>query len=230
MTTARGSYHHGDLHAALVDAGVALAREAGAPAVVLREVTRRAGVTPRAAYRHFADRAALLGAVARVSLAAMARTVEDRLVAAEDGAAALTAVGEGYVRFALDEPGLFEVALFAMDDMAVVDHPEAAGAGGRSPYHQLQDALARLVAEGRLDGAAVEGAALTCWSGVHGYATLAALGPLRSLPRAQRDAGAVAVVARLVGAVVSTGTAPGGERVGPEQRAPEQVGPEHASS
>ncbi|MFS0706124.1 TetR family transcriptional regulator, partial [Cellulomonas sp. 179-A 9B4 NHS] len=56
MATARGSYHHGDLGAALVDAGVALAREAGASAVVLREVTRRVGVTPRAAYRHVADR------------------------------------------------------------------------------------------------------------------------------------------------------------------------------
>ncbi|MFS0705022.1 TetR-like C-terminal domain-containing protein, partial [Cellulomonas sp. 179-A 9B4 NHS] len=125
------------------------------------------------------------------------------VAAATDGAAALRAVGEGYVRFALDEPGLFEVALFAMDDMAEVDDPAAAGAGGRSPYHQLQDALARLVGEGRLAADAVEGAALTCWSGVHGYATLAALGPLRSLPRAERDAGAAAVVAALVGAVTA---------------------------
>ncbi|MFC8193256.1 TetR/AcrR family transcriptional regulator [Cellulomonas sp. NPDC057328] len=223
MATARGSYHHGDLGAALVDAGVALAREAGASAVVLREVTRRVGVTPRAAYRHVADRDALLRAVARVALAAMARTVEETLagaadgagaasdgaVAATDGATALRAVGEGYVRFALDEPGLFEVALFAMDDMAEVDDPAAAGAGGRSPYHQLQDALARLVGEGRLAADAVEGAALTCWSGVHGYATLAALGPLRSLPRAERDAGASAVVAALVGAVTGVRDAVG---------------------
>lgn len=212
MTTARGSYHHGDLRTALLDAGVALAREAGAHAVVLREATRRAGVTPRAAYRHFADRDALLRAVARAALAAMARTIEDGLAPTADGAAALTAVGEGYVRFALDEPGLFEVALFAMDDMAEVEAPEAAGAQGRSPYHQLQDALARLVADGRLAPAAVEGAALTCWSGVHGYATLAALGPLRSLPRAARDAAGAAVVAGLVGAVAGGGGAGGGVR------------------
>lgn len=201
MATARGSYHHGDLGTALVDAGVGLAREAGASAVVLREVTRRVGVTPRAAYRHVADRDALLRAVARVALAAMARTIEQGLAGAADGAAALAAVGEGYVRFALDEPGLFEVALFAMEDMAEVEDPASTGETGRSPYHQLQDALARLVAEGRLDPAAVAGASLTCWSGVHGYATLAALGPLRSLPRAERDAAGADVVGALVAAV-----------------------------
>ena len=215
MTSARGTYHHGDLRAALIDAGVGLAREAGAPAVVLREVTRRAGVTPRAAYRHFADRDALLRAVARVALARMARTVEEGLATAVDGAAALTAVGEGYVRFALDEPGLFDVGLFAMDDMAEVDAPEAGGVAGRSPYHQLHDALARLVTEGRLAPGAVDGAALTCWSGVHGYATLAALGPLRSLPRPERDAAASVVVTGLVRAVAGPGPGADGATAGP---------------
>ncbi|WP_307861486.1 TetR/AcrR family transcriptional regulator [Cellulomonas wangleii] len=213
MTSARGTYHHGDLRAALIDAGVDLARETGAAAVVLREVTRRAGVTPRAAYRHFADRDALLRAVARVALGRMARTVEEGLAGAADGAAdgaaALTAVGEGYIRFALDEPGLFDVGLFAMEDMAEVDAPEAGGGAGRSPYHQLHDALARLVAEGRLAPGSVDGAALICWSGVHGYATLAALGPLRSLPRSERDAAASVVVAGLVRAVASG--RPGGD-------------------
>ncbi|MBO0925205.1 TetR/AcrR family transcriptional regulator [Cellulomonas sp. zg-ZUI199] len=209
VTSARGTYHHGDLRAALIDAGVDLARETGAAAVVLREVTRRAGVTPRAAYRHFADRDALLRAVARVALGRMARTVEEGLAGAADGAAALTAVGEGYIRFALDEPGLFDVGLFAMEDMAEVDAPEAGGGAGRSPYHQLHDALARLVAEGRLAPGSVDGAALTCWSGVHGYATLAALGPLRSLPRSERDAAASVVVAGLVRAVASG--RPGGD-------------------
>ena len=57
-TRGRRSYRHGDLRRALLDAGVALAREGGPDAVVLREATRRAGVVPNAAYRHFAGRQA----------------------------------------------------------------------------------------------------------------------------------------------------------------------------
>ena len=60
---ARKTYHHGDLRQALVQAGLELARAGGPEAVVLREATRRAGVAPNAAYRHFANREALFGAV-----------------------------------------------------------------------------------------------------------------------------------------------------------------------
>ena len=58
---ARATYRHGDLHRALLDAGIELARQGGPDAVVLREATRRAGVAPNAAYRHFANRDDLLG-------------------------------------------------------------------------------------------------------------------------------------------------------------------------
>ncbi|MFZ1500903.1 MAG: helix-turn-helix domain-containing protein, partial [Giesbergeria sp.] len=56
----RSTYRHGDLRRALLEAGIALARDGGPTAVVLREATRRAGVAPNAAYRHFASREDLL--------------------------------------------------------------------------------------------------------------------------------------------------------------------------
>ncbi|MEP6791526.1 MAG: helix-turn-helix domain-containing protein, partial [Ramlibacter sp.] len=59
----RSTYRHGDLYRALLDAGIELARAGGPAAVVLREATRRAGVVPNAAYRHFAGRDELLMAV-----------------------------------------------------------------------------------------------------------------------------------------------------------------------
>ena len=61
----RSSYRHGDLHRALLEAGIALAREGGPQAVVLREATRRVGVVPNAEYRDFAGRQALLEALGR---------------------------------------------------------------------------------------------------------------------------------------------------------------------
>src|SRR3954452_22228838 len=59
----RGPRPRGAVRSALVAAGLELARSGGPDAVVLREVTRRVGVVPNAAYRHFADREALLAAV-----------------------------------------------------------------------------------------------------------------------------------------------------------------------
>src|SRR6185436_18333328 len=59
----RGPRPRGTVRAALVSAGLELARTGGPDAVVLREVTRMVGVVPNAAYRHFTDRDALLAAV-----------------------------------------------------------------------------------------------------------------------------------------------------------------------
>ena len=59
----RGPRPRGTVRSALVEAGLELARSGGPDAVVLREVTRMVGVVPNAAYRHFADRDALLAAV-----------------------------------------------------------------------------------------------------------------------------------------------------------------------
>jgi AcrR family transcriptional regulator len=193
MTEARGSYHHGNLREELVRVARELARVDGAAAIGIREATRRAGVTARAAYRHFADRDALVNAVAVSVLDEMAVAIAARQADAADGDALLTAVGEGYIAFALDEPGWFDVAFFAMGEMA--------RAAGRTPYTLLEESLAALVAEGKLDADRAGDAAMTCWSGVHGFATLTSRGPLRTLPRETIDDQARVVVADLVAAV-----------------------------
>src|SRR3954447_24926135 len=101
----RATYRHGDLRAALIAAGVELARDGGPDAVVLREATRRVGVSPNAAYRHFADREALLGAVSDAALAQLATAIDVHIDALPDGDAEtkarglLRAVGTGYVAF-----------------------------------------------------------------------------------------------------------------------------------
>ena len=193
MTEARGRYHHGNLHEELVRVARELARVDGAEAIGIREATRQVGVTARAAYRHFADRDALVRAVALSVLDEMAVAIAARQVDAADGTALLSAVGEGYIAFALDEPGLFDVAFFALGEML--------DSTGCTPYTLLTDGLDALVAEGRLDADRVDSAALTCWSGVHGFATLTSRGPLRALPRETIDDQARVVVADLVAAV-----------------------------
>ena len=203
---ARTTYRHGDLRRALVEAGVALAREGGPDAVALREATRRAGVVPNAAYRHFASHAELLQAVRAEALAAVARSMEHELEAVSapgprarpDGPAAvahararLRAVGRGYLRYARKEPGLFRIAFLRPDDTASARGVDAAKATGRSkpgPFELLGSALDGLVAAGVLPAARRPQAEYLAWSAVHGLALLVSDGPLQSVTRAQVDA------------------------------------------
>ena len=187
MSTARSTYRHGDLRQALLDAGVELAREGGPDAVVLREVTRRAGVSPNAAYRHFSDRADLLAAVSDAAQAHAAAAIEAELAeipSAVDAASAqerLRGVGIGYLRFARDEPGLFRAAFSVPVDLDRAFSAEKSGPGGRSPFGLLSQVLDELVDVGELPAERRPGAEVLAWSAVHGLAMLVLEGPLRTL-------------------------------------------------
>jgi len=186
--TTRATYRHGDLRQALLTAGVELARSGGPDAVVLRESTRRAGVSPNAAYRHFADRHALLTAVSASAqgLVADAMLAEVDTMPATDDAAAdarrrLRAVGTGYLGFARAEPGLFRTAFSVPDDLANSANPAKAGAAGLTPFQVLSGALDQLVVAGALPAHRRQGAELHAWSAVHGLGMLIIDGPLRGL-------------------------------------------------
>jgi AcrR family transcriptional regulator len=183
----RTTYRHGDLRQALLEAGVAMAREGGPDAVVLREATRRAGVSPNAAYRHFSDREALVAAVSDAASSASAAVIEAEWDAVPPGDAAQTAhahlraVGRGYLRFARDEPGLFRAAYTVPSNLEQAFSPDKAGPGGRTPFQLLGVALDELVAAGLMPAERRPGAELIAWSSVHGLAMLVLEGPLRDL-------------------------------------------------
>ena len=185
---ARTSYRHGDLRRALIEAGVDLAGEGGPSAVVLREATRRAGVTPSAAYRHFADRQALLDAVCSSCQALVASAIEADQArihcpdAAEAARLRFRAVGTGYLRFALEEPGRFQTAFSASSDLESATSSARAGEGGLTPFQLLTVALDDLVTEGLLPAQRRPAAEFLAWSAVHGLAELFIDGPLRALP------------------------------------------------
>lgn len=185
------SYHHGNLREALVEAAVEAARERGTEGLAVRELARRVGVSHNAAYRHFADRDALVEEVAARGLAALVTAMERRLegLAAYDdiprARRTLAGCGRGYVDFAVDQPGLFRVLFTA--------YPEPPGekAGGpvddHDPFGMLNAALDDLVTVGFLAPHARLGAEITCWSAVHGFSVLHTEGPLRELPAADRE-------------------------------------------
>jgi AcrR family transcriptional regulator len=183
----RRTYHHGDLRQALLDAGIALARDGGPEAVVLREATRRAGVVPNAAYRHFASRDSLLQAVRAAALSALAVAMEKEMARSRDGCsrAGLRAIGTAYLRFARTEPGLFRTAFSVPGDPEVSSNSAMAGKSGLNPFQLLGVALDRMVDAGALPLERRPGAEYLAWSAVHGLAMLALEGPLRRLTRVQ---------------------------------------------
>jgi AcrR family transcriptional regulator len=195
--TARSTYRHGDLRQALIDAGVQLARDGGPDAVVLREATRRAGVAPNAAYRHFANRQDLFEAVRAAALRALAVTMESKLTeaASSDPAdaallarARLRAVGAGYLAFAQAQPGLFRTAFAASPPVEQDPDPSKAGASGMNPFQLLGAALDTLVQTGVMPAQRRPGAEYLAWSAVHGLALLLIDGPLRGASEAQAQA------------------------------------------
>ena len=159
---------------------------------MLREATRRAGVAPSAAYRHFADRQALLDAVCSAAQAALAWAIEDELAGLAGGGdpvdharARLRGVGTGYLRFATAEPGLFRTAFSASDNLRGAASPARAGEGGLTPFQLLGFALDGLVEAGVLPRERRPGAEFLAWSSVHGLAMLLIDGPLRGLDHAR---------------------------------------------
>jgi AcrR family transcriptional regulator len=108
MPASKTTYHHGDLRAACVSAAMELLEESGETALSLRAVARRAGVSSAAPYRHYADRQALVSAVAALGY----RELAERLAAAHPSPSTteqLTSVAVAYVQFALERPALFRI-------------------------------------------------------------------------------------------------------------------------
>ena len=152
---------------------------------MLREVTRMVGVVPNTAYRHFADRDALLAAVRDEAVRDLAGRMADGMSEVRAGPHTptgarlrLRAVGRAYLEFARTEPGLFDAAF------ALPDHPGGPETDEAAPLHLLQASLDNLVSAGILGSARRPNVEYPIWASVHGLAVLLR-GPLRSLP--ERD-------------------------------------------
>jgi AcrR family transcriptional regulator len=166
-----GTYHHGDLKPALLDAVEQLVRERGVGHVSLRAVARRVGVTHAASSHHFANKAGLLTAFATQGYMQLAQEVISAIDEAHpvDGPAVLEAVGRGYVRFAVVNPGRFEV-MFRLDVLNADDPDFVAASEGA--YSLLVNTIARCQSEGFLGSRDPEVLAVAAWSIVHGLAAL----------------------------------------------------------
>lgn len=109
-TKERRTYHHGNLRQALIDMAVQVAEESGHEELSLREVARRLGVSSGAPFRHFANRAQLMAAIAEEATVRLRICVERDLRKAPcDELSQLKALGRSFIQWALDKPAQFRI-------------------------------------------------------------------------------------------------------------------------
>ena len=178
----RSTYHHGDLRHVLMDAAERLLAEGGPDGFSLREVARRAGVSPAAPAHHFGDVAGLLSAVSQSGFEALTAALlegERRAGPRASPRERLVGQGVGYVAFAVANPGKFR-QMFRGDEP---HDGEMASSAGSSAYAVLKTgicAVLELPAGTALDFRS-QAALLSMWSLVHGFAHLAIAGRLAHL-------------------------------------------------
>ena len=195
-----GRYHHGNLKEALIEAARALVAEFGPQGFSLAEAARRAGVSAAAPYRHFTDRQALMGEIARQGYLTLGSKLHE---AWNDGlpnpATAFLRMGAAYLSFAASDPAAY-AAMFQSG--LTPSEPPALKEASDKAFAILVAAASRLGARQPGGGAPADPRqiALHVWALAHGMATLCksgnSTGPF-TLEEAQRilQAGAITYLA-----------------------------------
>jgi AcrR family transcriptional regulator len=170
-------YHHGDLSRGLVQEAVRTIQKEGVDALTLRTVGQRLGVSRTALYRHFADKSALLAAVAAEGF----RMLRLRLQQAWDdeggGSEGFAAMGAAYIRFAVAHPSHYRV-MFGGHVRGASSDTELGREGGGA-FQVLVDAIVALQKERILRDDHPLELAQYIWANVHGIAMFAIDGLLK---------------------------------------------------
>lgn len=166
QTNTKPSHHHGNLRAALIEAGIELLAEGGPEALTLRGCAARAGVSHAAPAHHFEGLSGLKAAIADEGFRRFRASMLGAAEAAEPTARGrLKGICRGYLDFAREQPALFDL-IFGFDASLGRKGPPLEE--GLKAYAVLRDTCAPFVAPGQ-DAAVVEA---QVWSLIHGFATL----------------------------------------------------------
>lgn len=165
----QSAYHHGNLREALVEAAIGILEADGVTKLSLRGVARRAGVSQTAPYRHFKDKAALLAAVAAFGFRGLASAMREGAAHHEEPSDRLAAIGQSYVRFALENSAIFRL-MFGPEIPEKSADPELCDAADEA-FAVLADTAATSACTPASTGAAPD-QAFAAWSFVHGLSTL----------------------------------------------------------
>ncbi|MGD1883720.1 MAG: TetR/AcrR family transcriptional regulator [Paracoccaceae bacterium] len=176
--SAKQSYHHGDLRAALVDATRVLVEGKGPDHFSVSEAARAAGVSTTAPYKHFKDREGMLMAVVLDGLDRKQKKLQEALAAYPDPCQArIETLGRVYIDFAVNEPGVFRL-IFGLSEGH--DQDEEIALRGQKMFEMVQSEVAAFLGcDPNTEDA--RDRAMMLWSFVHGLSFLLIDGKVSSM-------------------------------------------------
>lgn len=176
---AKSTYHHGNLRSALLASALEDLEENGVEALSLRKIARKAGVSHAAPAHHFGDARGLVTALTAEGFRLFASALATSREKANRGQVnILTAVGVGYVEFALAHPALFSLMFSSMKpdfDDADLD------AASMLAFQAFLEDVGSDPSHTGTEATGVNPAAMKAWSTVHGLAVLLLSGRMRSV-------------------------------------------------
>ncbi len=181
------AYHHGNLRAELINAGLAIVEEEGVDTVSLRAVARRAKVSHSAPYHHFSNKAELLAALAAAGFERMVAEIrlEMERIAPASPIDQLRALGRTYMNFAAANPSVFRM-MFRPELTQPSQHPVLQGAEARA-FSTLMEIIVACQQQNQLPAGDPFALAVCAWSSVHGLSTLRVEQVLQETPLGAYD-------------------------------------------
>ncbi|MEM6305484.1 MAG: TetR/AcrR family transcriptional regulator [Pseudomonadota bacterium] len=170
-TLKKENYHHGDLRAGLIEATRQLVEEKGPDGFSVSDACRLAGVSTAAPYKHFKDKTDMITAMVMEGMMRHAQNMMTALEPIPPGTPArIKALGQQYVEFALNEPGLFQLKFGGFTSK--VDNPEL-DAAGEATFDLVLNEVADCLGESEITQE-VRQRGFILWSFVHGLSFLLA--------------------------------------------------------
>ena len=162
----KNAHHHGNLRAALIDAGIELLEEGGLEALTLRKCAAKAGVSHAAPAHHFDGLPGLKAAIAIQSFSMFSQSMSEAAAAGDPSPrGVLRSICRGYLEFGISHPALLKT-MFGLGATEALKY-DLQGAGRRA-YDILREACAPFVP----DGTAPEIVEAQVWSLIHGFTLL----------------------------------------------------------
>ena len=177
-------YHHGDLRNTLLEAARELATEVGVDNFTLREVARRAQVSPAAPYHHFLDKQDLIRALAIQAFSKLTSTLKAAKLKKHSPFEQLESIGMAYVMFAYEHQAEFRF-MFRRELCAAIGDTDPLEVAGINAQEVLYKTVVEAQQAKQLIGDDPRDIAMTLWSVVHGLSTIINESPISKTINAQ---------------------------------------------